>query len=531
MQTSRFCTGESYALGPQSEPTPLFGELRAAKQIPWEALGPFSDVVKAISTLTQAPAAIAMQSVCAVASTVTQGLGDVETLHGSAPLSLFFLTIAKSGERKSACDALATGAIKRIDQEREHRYRKARRVFDAELAEFQRGKRRKPSSDLEVIDDELKEPKVDLAPEAPLVPTILISDVTIEGLHRRLETGTPSVAVMTDEGGQFFGGHSMKQDNALKTAAGFSKLWDGSPLSKSRASSEPTVLYGKRVSLHLMIQPGVAQNVVGDPTMKDQGLLSRVLVAWPDSKIGSRKISKDPARIAEENSAKAMLDTFDERIMELLRVELPIHSETRADLDLRCLQLSEHARLKLVEFYNRVEQSSNEGEAFEYMTGFAAKAPEMAARIAGVQTLYAFEHATEITGKMMSNGIAMMEWYLSEMQRVTDTGRPNEELCAAEELRLWLLSKCKEGFIDKRTVMKRGPGHLRDGNTVDGCIQKLVQHGWLVPGEGPQVIYGANSKTNWRVVRPEGGGVTKKTSTTIEECFKNAELVVPRTLS
>ncbi len=61
------------------------------------------------------------------------------------------------------------------------------------------------------------------------------------------------------------------------------------------------------MSLHLMIQPGVAQTVVGDPTMKDQGLLSRILIAWPDSKIGSRKIKKDPSRIAEEIEAKATL--------------------------------------------------------------------------------------------------------------------------------------------------------------------------------------------------------------------------------
>jgi hypothetical protein len=341
-----------------------------------------------------------------------------------------------------------------------------------------------------------------LAPEPPLVPTILISDVTIEGLHRRLETGTPSVAVMTDEGGQFFGGHSMKRENSLKTAAGFSKLWDGASMSKSRASSEPSVLYGKRVSLHLMVQPGVAQTVVGDPMMKDQGFLSRILIAWPDSKIGSRQISKDPSRIAAETKAKAILVAFDERITELLNVELPIHTGTRADLSPRTLHLSNQALAILEEFYNRVENASNKGEAFEYMTGFAAKAPEMAARIAGVQTLFVDEHATEITEGMMSNGIAMMEWYLAEMLRITDTGRPNEELRAAEELRQWLVNRWAEEFIDKRTIMKNGPGHLRDGNTLDSCIKKLTEHGWLVRGTGRQVINGANSKTFWRVVRP-----------------------------
>ncbi len=502
MLTSKFSKGESYVSAPQSEPTPLFGELREADPIPWQALGPLADPIEGVSISTQAPAAIAMQSVLTFVSTVTQGLADVETLHLHVPLCVFALTIAQSGERKSACDALATAAIKKVDQERERQYRLNRQVFEADFLAFQKGQRRKPNKDFDVIEGDPHDPKADLAPEPPLVPTLLINDATIEGLHRRLETGTPSVAVMTDEGGQFFGGHSMKRDNALKTAAGFSKLWDGSSIRKSRASSEPSVLQGKRVSLHLMIQPGVAQTVVGDPMMKDQGFLSRILMAWPDSKIGTRQITKDPARIAKEIKARAMLAAFDARITELVHLDLPIHPDTSADLDPRQMKLSDPARELLVEFYNRVEHASNKGDAFEYMTGFAAKAPEMAARIAGVQSLFADEHATEITEGMMANGIAMMEWYLAEMLRVTDTGRPSEELCAAEELRQWVVNRWGEEFIDKRTMMKNGPGHLRDGNTLHVCIKKLEEHGWLVRETGVQVINGANSRTYWRIVRP-----------------------------
>jgi hypothetical protein len=502
MQTDKFCKGESYVSILQPQPIPLIGELRKAEPIPLQALGPLADPVMAIATLTQAPPAIAMQSILTVVSTATQGHADAETLNGHVPLCLFAVTVAQSGERKSACDALATGAIKEVDQERERQYRRDKRVYEAKLVEFHKGRRRKRNSDLDVVEEELNDPQVDLAPEPPLITTILISDVTIEGLHRRLETGTPSVAVMTDEGGQFFGGHSMKRENALKTLAGFSKLWDGASLSKSRASSEPVVLYGKRVSLHLMIQRGVALDVVGDPMMKDQGFLSRVLIAWPDSNIGSRQIRRDPSRIAAETEAKAMLLTFDARIKELLELELPIHAETRADLDPRQLKLSDQARADLEDFYNRVESASNKGQAFEYMTGFAAKAPEMAVRIAAVQTLYASEDATEITQEMMSNGIAMMDWYLSEMQRVADTGRPNEELCKAEELRQWLVNRWEDEFIDKRTMMKNGPGHLRDGDTLEFCIKKLEEHRWLVRGAGQQVINGANSRTYWRIERP-----------------------------
>ena len=88
------------------------------------------------------------------------------------------------------------------------------------------------------------------------------------------------------------------------------------------------------------------------------------------------------------------------------------------------------------------------------------------------------------------------------MLRITDTGRPDEELCAAEELRSWICDRWREDFIDKRTMMKKGPGHLRDGNTLKRCIQKLEDHGWLVRQNGTRVIDGSNSKTYWRVVRP-----------------------------
>jgi hypothetical protein len=429
-----------------------------------------------------------MQSALIVASVATQAHADVESLFGSVPLSCFALTVAQSGERKSACDHLASTAIERVDLERGRAYRREIRAFEAARMAYQQGKRRKSKSDFDVIDDEGADPDSDLPPEPPLYPATLINDPTLEGLTRQLEIGVPSVAVMTDEGGQFFGGHSMKKENSLKTAAGFSKLWDGGTITKSRASAEPIQLSGKRVSLNLMIQPGIAQSVVGDPVMKDQGLLSRLLVAWPESRIGSRAIRRGEARAAAEAEAKSSLAKFDERIFELLTADLPIHPNTRADLQPRILKLSEQAREQLEEFYNRVEEASGEGQIYEYMRGFAAKAPEMAARIAGIQTIFEDEGAPRVSAAAMSDGIGMMEWYLSEMLRITDTGRPNEELRSAEELRVWIVKKWREDFIDKRTMTRNGPGHLRDGETLSRSIKILEDHGWPVRGHGTQVV-------------------------------------------
>ena len=501
MQNTKFCKGESYVSTLQTEPTPLFGEMRSAEPVPLAATGPLAETILAIAALTQAPVEIAMQSVLTVASTATQALCDVETLGGTSPISLFAMTVARSGERKSACDSLAIAPILQVDRERNIQYCKDKKHFEAKRLEFQKRQRSGSGGGFDVIDDGYRSTKEDLGPEPPLVPTILVSDATAEGLYRRFEHGTPSIAVMTDEGGQFFGGYAMKPENTLKSSAAFSSCWDGKPVNRSRASSEQTTLYGKRLSMHLMVQPGIAQSVLGNPVIKDQGLLSRMLVVWPESQIGNRLIVNDPARAAEVSAARETMNEYARRIVELLNVELPLHPGTRADLSPRVLKLSDAARAKLVGFYNEVEKASRKGRAFEYMTGFAAKAPEHAARIAAVLALYADETTKEITEEMISRGISLMNWYLAEMSRILDTGCPNVDLRAAEELRCWIEDRWEDEFINKRAMLKSGPGHLRDGKTLDICIKLLVQHGWLVKGEGKKIIDKAVSSTFWRIVR------------------------------
>ena len=98
-------------------PQPLVREVAPGEAYPVEALGPLSGAVLAVQGMTQAPVAIPAASALAVASLAVQGFADVETLGGARPLSLYLLTIARSGERKSSCDAPLMAALR--DYERE----------------------------------------------------------------------------------------------------------------------------------------------------------------------------------------------------------------------------------------------------------------------------------------------------------------------------------------------------------------------------------------------------------------------------
>jgi hypothetical protein len=75
--------------------------------------------------MAQAPVAIPAASALAVASLAVQGFADVDTLGGPRPVSLYVLTVARSGERKSSCDAPLMAALHAHEKEQASTQREA----------------------------------------------------------------------------------------------------------------------------------------------------------------------------------------------------------------------------------------------------------------------------------------------------------------------------------------------------------------------------------------------------------------------
>src|SRR5690606_35537988 len=105
------------------EPQPLMREIPPGEPYPVHALGPPQAAVQAEQDITQAPVGIAAQSALAVVSLAVQGFADVETLGSDAPVSLFCLTIAERGERKSSCDRLLMRGVRDHEQTQAETYR------------------------------------------------------------------------------------------------------------------------------------------------------------------------------------------------------------------------------------------------------------------------------------------------------------------------------------------------------------------------------------------------------------------------
>lgn len=482
-------------------PQPLVREIAPGAAYPVHALGPLRAAVEAVQGATQAPVAIPAQSALAVASLAVQGFADVETLGGLRPLSLYFLTVARSGERKSACDAPLMSGLRdhereeaRVQRDAFQAWQNAHAIWKGErdriLGEARKGKAEKRTAaqaDLEALGPE---------PSAPPSADRTVTEPTFEGLTKLFAHGQPSLGLFSDEGGQFLGGHAMNSENRQKTLAAFNDLWQGNPIRRTRAGDGHATLFGRRLAVHLMAQPGVARGFMADPLAADTGFLPRFLICEPPSTIGTR--------FAENARRDDMaLARFAGRLRDILDTPLPMDPETR-ELQPRILHLTPEARTLLLAFGDAIEAAQAPGGDLAQITGTASKAAEQAARIAGVLTLWRDFDAPEVQPADMADAIDLAQFYLSEASRLASAATVSAEIDRAEALRRWLLESWSEPEVLVRDVVRLGPNPLRESPKARAALGILEKHGWLVPLVAGTVVRGAARAEAWGIVRGAG---------------------------
>ena len=280
------------------EPEPLRAPLPKAEPYPVDALGDvLGPAARALHESIKAPLALCCQSVLASASLAAQAQFDVLLPWGQKkPLSLFLLSVAESGERKSGIDDVVLGAAKAQERLDMAGYQIELEQYEVELARWKAEsdqQNKKSSSKSQAASDYAAAAAHDIPkPKAPIMPLRFVTEPTVEGLYKLLAVGQPSVGLFSDEAGLLIGGHAMNSDNALKTMARLCKFWDGASFDRVRAGDGSGSLYGRRLAMHQQAQPDVMAKLLSDPMANGQGFLARCLVAWPESTIGNRYIDQ-----------------------------------------------------------------------------------------------------------------------------------------------------------------------------------------------------------------------------------------------
>jgi hypothetical protein len=331
------------------------------------------------------------------------------------------------------------------------------------------------------------------APESPLHPMMLLPEPTFEGLIKHFAVGQPNLGLFSGEGGQFVGGYSMGDDRKLATAAGLSALWDGEPIRRVRASDGVVTLAGRRLALHLMVQPEVANILLSDQLLAGQGLLSRLLVTAPESTIGAR-LWRD-----EKPETDRDLRRYHERMLSILKI--PTAAAKTNELKPRALPLSAQARKLFKRWHDHVERRIAPGGELEPVKGFAAKLPEHATRLAAVSTIIADVHAAEIGELELQAGLTLAEYYATEALRLFGVSRINADLQLARKLLHWLHSQWSEPAVSLPDIYQRGPNAINDQATARKMVVLLEDHGVLQKLERGAIVAGRRRRDAWLIVR------------------------------
>ena len=432
-------------------PLPLFPPLPDGEAYPLTALGPLGRPARALADVTQCAPAIAAHAVLAACSLAAQSKADVLLPFGqSRPLSLFLFTIAASGERKTTVDNEACAPVHRYEERLREDFRAASDQHRARsLAWESQRKRIETNRVMDFAGQAAELERLGAMPEKPMAPFLTTGDLTIEGLARIWANARPWLGVFTAEGGTFTGGHGMSEDNKLRTAAALSELWDGKPVKRLRASDGVTILAGRRLSLHVQVQPEAGAAFLADRVLRDQGFLSRVLVAAPKSRAGDRLFREPRADDLAE------LHAYAERVRSIF------NSPDNADASGRelrpgLLKMTHEAASIWRSFFDEVEAEAREDGRFGGLRDFASKAAEHAARIAGVVSIYRERGPTAVAPGDMRTGVELVRWYLGEGDRLARTARTDPRLLAARSVLTWMSGQDGD-YLLHFELLRNGP--------------------------------------------------------------------------
>jgi putative DNA primase/helicase len=451
--------------------------------------------VEEVQAFVKAPVPLVASSALAALSLACQAHVDVkraEKLQG--PVSLFLLTIADSGERKTTCDRFFTSRIRQYEQEQAEALRPEMKRYKAELAAWEAeregilsaikaaGKSGKPC-------DRLKSELVELErvkPEPPRVPRLLLGDETPEALAWSLAKLWPSAGVLSSEAATILGAHGMNRDNIMRNLGLLNVLWDGITLSIGRKTSESFTVEGARLTVGLMVQEATLREFLArsGALARGSGFLSRFLVAWPESTQGSRKFTEPPAHWPH-------LAAFNRRIAEILSQPAPIGED--GALTPAVLSMTPDAKHEWVMFHDAIETELRDGGELYDVRDVAAKAAENAARLAALFQVFEFG-INEINLDSFERASRIVAWHLSEARRFFGEFALPSELADAARLDTWLVEYCRRErthIVGKSTALQYGP--LRRKDSLDAAIRELAELDRLqVRKDGKRTILAIN---------------------------------------
>lgn len=427
----------------------------------------------------QQPLSLIACSALANVSLACQTLSNVaRDSYLISPVSLYFLSIASSGERKSGCDYMFSKAIRewqlKAREKLEPEIKVAQMVHEAWRAEkegllSQIRKITFGNQDAAILQFALME-MISNEPAIPLLPVLFFEDATQEALASHIANGWPSASLWSDEGGIIVGGHGM-QTSSTKFVALLNRLWDGNTFIAHRKTSKSFTVSNRRLTISIMMQPGILEQMLSKNggISRQSGFLARSLIAYPCSEMGNRFYQEPPATLSS-------MPEFHCRLTNCL--DSTLNLDKKGCHDLPRLSLSQEAKREWVLFFNQIESGLKKSGPWENIKDFASKAAENVARLAALFHLFS-GNGGDINSENMDQAIQVIRWHLNESKRVlceTALIPSNPTKQDAQILFRFILEKGLRE-TSPRELLQLGP--IRDKKRRDTALSILYAEGYL----------------------------------------------------
>ncbi|WP_439892520.1 YfjI family protein [Ralstonia sp. 25C] len=362
----------------------------------------------------KAPHAMIALSFLTAMSVACMGLISVRLPTGQIrTVSLNALTVADSGERKTATDNLVMGKVVERDELRTKKYVQDLADYEAEktvwdtvkavyTGDIAKAIRNGESTDL------LRARLTDHIKSKPIKPRerrLIRQDITGRAIINAIEGDHELIALLSNEGDIVLRSNAMKQVGLLNS------LWDAAPvISYDRVQQGSIVARNARGTVSLMVQEQVLQDFIErhGKVVRGSGHWARYLVAWPTSTQGYRFMSL-------YDSAWVHLPKFQERMVELLDEYDRRREAGKLEPDI--IEFAEEVREEWVAVANTIEGQLQPLQYLSDVKDFASKAMEITGRVAALLHKFSGQEG-KISIDTFRRACQIVNWHLHEFKRI-----------------------------------------------------------------------------------------------------------------
>jgi len=486
--------------GEGEPPYTLYSEIRPGFAYPLDALPPvMQSAVSDVCIIVQAPLELVATSALAAASALVQGIGNpVHPATGSViPCSLFGAILADTGERKTSVEKELLAPIKEWEAKEWREYNKRQKDKKAkgkpkDHPEPQAGSEGGGGGARKNLDFEGGGDVEDLK------PTIIVNDTTAEGLVTAMKDSIGIKFLATSEGGMFTEGYGMRAEGRRYYISTLCAGWDGADIRRNRVKEHEPPLFGKRMAMSILIQPKIGLDFLRDKGISEQGLTSRLLLCYPESKIGGRfleagfevEVKEARARLSAgwNMTLKGLLDDIGDGAGHLFNA----------------LEFTPEAREYYREYYNAIEARMGRGQALAELKEMANKVGEQAVRISTVLVLFDNPAARVVGLEAIKAGVRLANYYLNEARRLGEVAVMDEQTKMALEVWGVVKSIVRDKERDPplfylKEIYENKDRSVWNAETTRGVMNVLVDNAYIIPINSKPEIEGSRRRDCWQV--------------------------------